>query len=132
MVETAAHSFLIFGIALRPSTLRVSGCPLVRIYNPMPTKTGANKREPPPLFARLLNGPTSLHFNNAAIAKFTIILLRRHLHAPHKSSPILFSFVPSPPDLPFVERRSAAELFTRKPIPCENNYIITELSMLDV
>lgn len=89
---------------------------------PPPTKTGANKREPPPLFARLLDGPTSQHFNNAAIAKFTIILLRRHLHAPHKSSPILSSFVPSPLDLLFVGRRSTVELFTRESISRENNY----------
>lgn len=129
VAETTAHSFLIFGIASRPSTLRVSGVCSRKYTTPPPTKTGANKRELPPLFARLLDGPTSRHFNNAAIAKFTIILLRRHLHAPHKSSPILSSFVPSPPDLLFVGRpKHRGVIYTG--IDISRNYIITELSML--
>lgn len=115
--ETVAHSFLIFGIAPRrtwdPGVYR--GVCLREYTIPLPrcragAKTGANKRAAPPLFARLLDGPTSWHFNNAAIAKFTIILLRRHLHAPHKSSPILSSFAPSPSDLPSAERRNAPRL----------------------
>ena len=115
---------------LRPSVYR--GVCLAKIYDPPADEDGgANKPEPPPLFARLLDGPTSRHFNNAAIAKFTIILLCRHLHAPHKSSPILSSFARSPQYLPFVGR-SAVELFTREPIFRENKYyIITELSLLN-